>query len=69
MRYLLAILLPPVAMLTVGKPFQAILCLVLMVTLIGWPLAALWAILVVNSSFADSRNRRVVAEMRKRRAG
>ena len=68
MRYLLAILLPPLAMLTVGKPFQAILCLVLMVTLIGWPLAAVWATLVVHSSFADSRQRKIVAEMRKQRS-
>jgi len=68
MRYLLAILLPPVAMLTVGKPFQAILCLILMFTLIAWPLAAIWAVLVVHSSFADSRNRRIVAEMRKQRS-
>ena len=68
MRYLLAILLPPVAMLTVGKPFQAILCLILMFTLIAWPLASIWAVLVVHSSFADSRNRRIVAEMRRQRS-
>lgn len=65
MRYLLAILLPPVAMFTVGKPFQAILCLVLMMTVIGWPIAAIWAILVVNSSFADTRNKKLIAEMQK----
>jgi uncharacterized membrane protein YqaE (UPF0057 family) len=64
-RYLLAILLPPVAMLSVGKPFQALLCLVLMVTLIAWPIAAIWAIFVVQSSFADSRNKKLIAEMRK----
>jgi uncharacterized membrane protein YqaE (UPF0057 family) len=67
MRYLLAILLPPLGMLSVGKVFQAILCLVLMLTLIGWPIAAIWAVLVVNSSFADARAKRTVAEMRKRR--
>lgn len=65
MRYLLAIFLPPVAMLTVGKPFQAALCLILMFTLIGWPIAAIWAILVVNSSFADTRNKKLIAEMQK----
>jgi len=65
MRYILAILLPPVAMFTVGKPFQAILCLILMVTLIAWPIAALWAIFVVNSSFADTRNKRVIAEIQR----
>ena len=65
MRYLLAILLPPVAMFSVGKPFQAVLCLILMVTLIGWPIAAIWAIFVVNSSFADTRNKKLIAEMQK----
>jgi uncharacterized membrane protein YqaE (UPF0057 family) len=68
MRYLLAMLLPPLGMLTVGKPFQALLCLVLMVTVIGWPLAAIWSVLVVNSSFADSRNKRAIAEMRRQSA-
>jgi len=67
MRYLIAILLPPLCMLTVGKVFQALLCLILMVTVIGWPLAAIWAVLVVNSSFADARNKRAIAELRKLR--
>ena len=48
MRYLLAILLPPLGMLSVGKPFHALLCLVLMVTLIGWPVAAIWALIIVR---------------------
>lgn len=60
MRYLLAILLPPLAMLSVGKPVQAVLCLLLMLTLIGWPIAAIWAVLVVNSSFADSRTKKLI---------
>jgi uncharacterized membrane protein YqaE (UPF0057 family) len=67
MRYLLAIILPPVAMFTVGKPFQAILCLLLMVTLIGWPLAAIWALLVVHSAFADTRAKKLVEEQRRTR--
>ncbi len=67
MRYLLAIVLPPVAMVTVGKPFQAILCLVLMFTLIGWPLAAIWALFVVNSAFADTRAKKQRDEERRTR--
>jgi uncharacterized membrane protein YqaE (UPF0057 family) len=67
MRYLIAILLPPIGMLTVGKVFQAILCLLLMITVIGWPIAAVWAVLVVNSSLADTRNKRVIDEMRRQR--
>ena len=59
MRYLIAILLPPLGMLSVGKVFEAILCLLLMLTIVGHPLAAIWAVLVVHSSFADRRVRRV----------
>jgi uncharacterized membrane protein YqaE (UPF0057 family) len=64
-RYVIAILLPPAAMLTVGKPFQALLCLILMLTVIAWPIAAIWAIFVVHSSFADARNKKLIDEMRK----
>ena len=66
MRYLLAILLPPLAMLLCGKLFQAILCLALMLTIIGWPIAAVWAILVVHDHLADKRNERVIRAMRSR---
>lgn len=59
MLYLLAIVLPPVALLGAGKPFQALLSLVLMCTVIGWIPAAIWAILVVNESKADKRAERV----------
>lgn len=59
MLYLLAIVLPPVALLGAGKPGQALLSLVLMVTVIGWIPAAIWAILVVNESKADKRAERV----------
>ncbi len=55
------------AMFTVGKPFQAILCLLLMVTVVGWPLASIWALLVVNSAFADTRAKKLLEEQRKTR--
>jgi uncharacterized membrane protein YqaE (UPF0057 family) len=58
-RYLIAILLPPLGMLSVGKVFEAILCLLLMLTLVGHPIAAIWAVLVVHSSLADGRARRI----------
>jgi len=65
MKVLLAILLPPVGLLSVGKVFQALLCLILMVTIIGWPIAALWAALVVNSAETEKRVRRLIAEDRR----
>jgi len=59
MRYLIAILLPPLGMLSVGKAFEAFLCLLLMLTIIGHPIAAIWAVLVVHGSFEDRRARRI----------
>lgn len=66
MRYLIAIVLPPLAILLCGRPFQAILALILQVTILGWIPAAVWAILVVNSYQADKRTNRIVKEMRRR---
>jgi uncharacterized membrane protein YqaE (UPF0057 family) len=59
MRYLIAILLPPLGFLTCGKVFQAILCFILMLTCIGWPIASIWAVLVVADYHADKRAERV----------
>jgi hypothetical protein len=65
MRYLLAILVPPLGMLSVGKTMLAILCLILWITLIGWPIAAIWAVLVVHGALADKRQKEMLAEMQK----
>jgi uncharacterized membrane protein YqaE (UPF0057 family) len=61
MRYLLAILLPPVALLFCGKVFQALLALILQLTLIGWIPASIWALFVVNSHLADVRNKQLIS--------
>jgi uncharacterized membrane protein YqaE (UPF0057 family) len=66
MRYVLAILLPPLGMFFCGKVFQAILCLLLMLTVIGWPFAAVWAVLVVHDFHADRRNKELIQAMRGR---
>ena len=66
MKYVLAILLPPLGLLSVGRGGQALVCLVLMLTIIGWPLAAVWALLVVNSAETESRVRRAMEEERHR---
>jgi uncharacterized membrane protein YqaE (UPF0057 family) len=68
MRYLLAIVLPPVAMFTCGKPFQALICLILQVTVFGWIPAAIWALLTVSSYQADKRNERLIKAMQQQRS-
>ena len=67
MKYVIAILLPPLGMLLVGRVGLALLCLILQLTVIGWPIAAIWALLVVNSAETESRVRRTIERERRRR--
>ncbi|WP_423408005.1 YqaE/Pmp3 family membrane protein [Heyndrickxia sp. MSNUG] len=53
MIYLLAFILPPVAVLLKGKPFQALLNLVL--TLFFWLPGVIHAWIVINGANADKR--------------
>ena len=53
MMYLLAIVLPPLAVLFCGKPFQAVLNLIL--TCFFWFPGAIHAILVVKDKKDDQR--------------
>jgi hypothetical protein len=53
-RYLIAFICPPLAILLCGKPIQALICIPLF--LVYFP-AVLWALLVVSSHKADVRNR------------
>jgi uncharacterized membrane protein YqaE (UPF0057 family) len=63
MLYLLAILLPPLAVLIAGKPVQAVLNVLL--TLLFYVPGLIHALFVVNNYYADKRTNRVVKEMRK----
>lgn len=63
MMYLLALVLPPIAVLLSGKPIQAILNLVL--TLFFWFPGALHAILVVKDNKDNKRMERYIREIRK----
>lgn len=63
MRYLLAFLLPPVAVLLCGRPFQALLSIVL--TLFFWFPGVLHALLIVNEYHADRRADRIIAALRR----
>jgi hypothetical protein len=77
MIYLAAIFISPLALLLVGKWFQAILNLILYVAawiltitivfawagFVCWAVAALHAILVINSHKAEKRHRETIAAM------
>jgi len=58
MRYLIAILLPPLAVFLCGKPIQAILNILL--TLMFWVPGVIHALFVVHSHLADKRTQKIV---------
>lgn len=62
MRYLIAILFPPLAVLLCGKPIQAILNVFL--TLLFWIPGMIHALFVVNSHIADKRADRLEKAIR-----
>lgn len=64
MRYLLAIILPPVAVLLCGKPIQFLLNIIL--TLCLWIPGMIHALCVVSSHLADKRTDRIVQAMKSR---
>ena len=58
MRYILAILLPPIAVLSCGKPFQALANIIL--TLLFWVPGVIHALLVVHDHHENRRADRVI---------
>lgn len=62
---LVAILLPWLSFILRGKIFSGLLCLILQITLIGWLPAAAWAVISLQNSRADRRNRELVRAMRR----
>jgi len=55
MRLLLAIFLPPILFFTIGRPVAGIICLILMLTIIGWIPAALWAVYALSQWQTDKK--------------
>lgn len=62
MLYLIAIVLPPLAVLLCGKPLQAFLSLFL--TALGWFPGVIHALFVVNNHYADQRAARIERALR-----
>ncbi|WP_137179641.1 YqaE/Pmp3 family membrane protein [Roseomonas sp. AR75] len=79
MSYLLAIVLPPLAILLQGRPFQAVfngllwlggLLFILLPFVAGqaaWLIAVIWAVAVVYNRRQDARDRRLINEALRQR--
>jgi uncharacterized membrane protein YqaE (UPF0057 family) len=65
MRYVLAIILPPIAVLSTGRIGQAIINLIL--TLLGWVPGVLHAALITNDYYNDRRTNRMIDALRSAR--
>jgi uncharacterized membrane protein YqaE (UPF0057 family) len=63
MRYVLAFILPPAAVLLCGKPGAAFLNLLL--TLLGWVPGIIHALIMVSNHKADKRTDRLIKAMKK----
>ena len=55
MRLLLAIFLPFVVFFTIGRPIAGIICLILQILLIGWIVAAIWAVYSLSQYTTDKK--------------
>ena len=65
MRLLIALLLPWVLFLTIGRVFAAVICLILQITVIGWLPAAIWAVYALSQYKTDQK----ISAIRKEQGG
>ncbi|CAM3484252.1 YqaE/Pmp3 family membrane protein [Flavobacterium chungbukense] len=63
---LIAIFFPCFSFFLRGKILTSIVCLILQITLIGWIPAAIWAVISLQNSRADKRNRKLIKAMKAR---
>jgi len=68
MRLLLAIFLPWLQFFTIGRPFSAITCLILQVTLIGWVPAAIWSVYALSQFETDQKIAEILAQQENSKA-
>jgi hypothetical protein len=55
LRLILALLIPWLQFFTIGKPISGIICLILQITLIGWPIAAIWSVFALSQYKTDQK--------------
>jgi uncharacterized membrane protein YqaE (UPF0057 family) len=53
--YLVAIILPPVPMLQQGKMGSALITFLLCLSLVGWPVASIWALTATRGSHVEDK--------------
>lgn len=62
MRLLIALILPWLAFLTIGRPIASIICLILQLTLIGWLPATIWAVYALGQYKTDKKIEKALSQ-------
>jgi uncharacterized membrane protein YqaE (UPF0057 family) len=64
---LIAIFFPFVSFFLRGRILTSIICLILQITLIGWIPAAIWAVISLENSRAEKRNKKLIKAIKSSR--
>ena len=62
MRLLIALMMPWLTFLTIGRPLAGMMCLVLQITLIGWLPATIWAVYALSQYRTDKKIEKALAQ-------
>lgn len=62
MRLILALILPFAVFFTIRRPFQAIFCLILQLTIIGWIPATIWAVYALSQYKVERKIEKALAK-------
>jgi uncharacterized membrane protein YqaE (UPF0057 family) len=68
MRLILAIFMPFLSFIFIGRPFASIVCLVLQITIIGWTPAAIWAVYALGQYKTDKKIAKAIAKQQSQQA-
>ncbi len=68
-NFLVALIVPPAAILGCMRPISAVVALLLCMTIAGWPIASWWAINCVRERNQDKRFRALGWDVRRSRNG
>lgn len=64
MRLLLAIFLPWLQFFTIGRPIAGLVCLLLQLTIIAWPIAAIWSVYALSQYKTDRKIEQMMGQRR-----
>ncbi|WP_093450465.1 YqaE/Pmp3 family membrane protein [Sphingomonas sp. YR710] len=64
MRLLLAIFVPWLQFFTIGRPIAGLACLLLQLTIIAWPIAAIWSVYALSQYKTDRKIEQMMGQRR-----